>query len=365
MGKGKRNRAKNAGLSREHIAQRDRVRAATEHYNERAQRAVSAVLDAGSAGHYRYTETFAPPTQRVDVDGPTLGQSPEQQYAEFFTREGDFYHAVITVPIPEPPTTPAPELTGEFMVKATAEDLPLVLEVLRQVRGALGGRVELTKAAPAPEPTAPVPSAETVLARQAAERLATERNRLAEQMTPDIADVDHAAAQAIRNRAAQQIQQPLPTIDDGPPYQLGTDIVLGERVPPYPPGTPWAEAQEADARQAAVRAIATNAYDQALALTEDLSLDELRRMLPGRTRHEVAVELGVEPETLGPDPTKPNPEQMAQIAKDQGVDVSRVRPVPIRGGGYAYSIDPPAPEPLGRHAAPEHPDEQWRANGAR
>ncbi|MDO2989273.1 hypothetical protein [Mycobacteroides abscessus] len=113
------------------------------------------------------TEQPAPePAPTLDSDPGT----PADQAHEFFTRPGDFYHVALALPAP----TNGAKLGAGFIVKADDTQLPYLLEVLRQLRGALGDgtRVELTKA----------------------------------QITPP----------------------------DGPPMQIGKDFTLGDRFPPMP-----------------------------------------------------------------------------------------------------------------------------------
>ncbi|RIT64087.1 hypothetical protein D2E95_01825 [Mycobacteroides abscessus] len=101
----------------------------------RAHKAVKNIVDAVQT----LTEEPAPaPT--LDSDPRT----PADQAHEFFTRPGDFYQVALALPAP----TNGAKLGAGFIVKADDTQLPYLLEVLRQLRGALGDgtRVELTKA---------------------------------------------------------------------------------------------------------------------------------------------------------------------------------------------------------------------------
>ncbi|WJR32439.1 hypothetical protein P3F83_18180 [Mycobacteroides immunogenum] len=85
---------------------------------------------------------------------------PATQAHEFFTRPGDFYQVRLAICLDGAEF--GENLGAQFMVKADDTQLPYLLEVLRQLRGALGDgtRVELTKAEiglPVGPPTAPGP----------------------------------------------------------------------------------------------------------------------------------------------------------------------------------------------------------------
>lgn len=129
----------------------------------RGHKAVKNIYDAVQT----LTEEPAPaPT--LDSDPRT----PADQAHEFFNRPGDFYQVALTLPAP----TNGAKLGASFIVKADDTQLPYLLEVLRQLRGALGtARVELTRA----------------------------------QITPP----------------------------DGPPMEIGKDFTLGDRFPPMPVST--------------------------------------------------------------------------------------------------------------------------------
>lgn len=129
----------------------------------RGHKAVKNIYDAVQT----LTEQPAPePAPTLDSDP----RAPADQAHEFFTRPGDFYQVALALPAP----TNGAKLGAGFIVKADDTQLPYLLEVLRQLRGALGDgtRVELTKA----------------------------------QITPP----------------------------DGPPMQIGKDFTLGDRFPPMP-----------------------------------------------------------------------------------------------------------------------------------
>ncbi|WP_412779244.1 hypothetical protein [Mycobacteroides abscessus] len=209
----------------------------------RAHKATKNIYDAVQA----LTEQPAPePSPTLDCDP----RSPADQAHEFFTRPGDFYQVALALSAP----TNGAKLGAGFIVKADDTQLPYLLEVLRQLRGALGEgtRVELTKA----------------------------------QITPP----------------------------DGPPKTIGVDYTLSDRFPPAPAGT-----------------IENHVSD----------------IIDTYTSEEPSLE-----------------DKIATTAEQFGVDPSRIRPIPIRGGGTAFTVQPePQPE-RGRHA---RPDDDWettpRAHG--
>lgn len=70
----------------------------------------------------------------IDLDGDP--RPADQQAADFFNRPGHYHQVRIEVP----------EATNaECVIKVTDEQLPLAVEILRQIRGALFARITLTK----------------------------------------------------------------------------------------------------------------------------------------------------------------------------------------------------------------------------
>ncbi|SKR27731.1 Uncharacterised protein [Mycobacteroides abscessus subsp. abscessus] len=209
----------------------------------RAHKATKNIYDAVQT----LTEQPAPePAPTLDSDPRT----PADQAHEFFTRPGDFYQVALALPA----ATNGSKLSAGFIVKADDTQLPYLLEVLRQLRGALGEgtRIKLTKA----------------------------------QITPP----------------------------DGPPKTIGVDYTLGDRFPPAPAGT-----------------IENHVSD----------------IIDTYTSEEPSLE-----------------DKIATTAEQFGVDPSRIRPIPIRGGGTAFTVQPePQPE-RGRHARPDDGDEtRWEPCG--
>ncbi|ALM17629.1 hypothetical protein B9M79_17605 [Mycobacteroides abscessus] len=211
----------------------------------RAHKAVKNIYDAVQT----LTEQPAPePSPTLDSDP----RSPADQAHEFFTRPGDFYQVALALPAP----TNDAKLGAGFIVKADNTQLPYLLEVLRQLRGALGEgtRIKLTKA----------------------------------QITPP----------------------------DGPPKTIGVDYTLGDRFPPAPAGT--------------IENHDDIVSDITVVVGEDLRAPVERELQMGDLV-----------------------DQVNQIAAQHGVKPEQVQVIPVRGGGYAFTVKPePQPE-HGRHARPD------------
>lgn len=180
------------------------------------------------------TEETAPePTPTLDSDPRT----PTEQGHDFFNRPGDFYQVQLVIRLDD--SEFGEKLGAQFMVKADDTQFPYLLEVLRQLLGALGGstrvRLTLTKAQIAPA--------------------------------------------------------------DGPPMMPGVDFTLGDRFPPMPVGTSNPDGP-------------------------DLRMGDLV-------------------------------DQVDEIAEQQGVKPEQIQVIPMRGGGYAYTVQPEPSAPAGRHARPD------------
>lgn len=78
------------------------------------------------------------------IDNDT--RTPDQQYTDFITRPGDFHQLHITIPNP----TTGANTAAECVIKYTPDEQPLVLEVLRQLRGALNATITLVRLEPPP-----------------------------------------------------------------------------------------------------------------------------------------------------------------------------------------------------------------------
>lgn len=217
----------------------------------KAHKAVKNLYDAVQT----LTEQPVPePTPTLDSDP----RSPADQAHEFFTRPGDFYQVALALPAP----TNGAKLGAGFIVKADDTQLPYLLEVLRQLRGALGEgtRVKLTKA----------------------------------QITPP----------------------------DGPPKTIGVDYTLGDRFPPAPAGT--------------IENHDDMVSDITVVVGEDMRA-------PVEREHQMGDLV----------------DQVDQIAAQHGVKPEQVQVIPVRGGGYAFTVQrEPQPE-HGRHA---RPDDAWESS---
>ncbi|SIF34793.1 Uncharacterised protein [Mycobacteroides abscessus subsp. abscessus] len=209
----------------------------------KAHKATKNIYDAVQT----LTEEPAPePAPTLDSDPRT----PANQAHEFFTRPGDFYQVVLALPAP----TNGAKLGAGFIVKADDTQLPYLLEVLRQLRGALGDgtRIELAKA----------------------------------QITPP----------------------------DGPPMEIGKDFTLGDRFPASP----------------------------------GVSIPRVD-----------GVQLGTGALTPGTERVRRVADQVAEVAEQHGVKPEQVQVIPVRGGGYAFTVQrEPQPE-HGRHA---RPDDAWESS---
>ncbi|MCT7372718.1 hypothetical protein [Mycolicibacterium llatzerense] len=239
------------------------------------------------------------------VDLATL-DTPEIAHGDliddFMFRPGTFYIADIAIPAIV--NADGESFTATTTLKATDEQLPYLVEVLRQVRGALGETCRISLAAA--EPTTEQPPAGRYGFQ---EHFAQTATRAAES-TASVADA-HQALEAAQRAAAARARA---TVPDGPPMVPGL------------PGGPWMPAED-----------------------REYSRDELAAQLPGRTRADVAQELGKAPEDIG---GTYNADMMPEeLAAQIGVPVESLRRIPMTGGGYVWSVVPQAPEPSGRYAA--------------
>lgn len=79
----------------------------------------------------------------IDLDADT--RDAETQAADFFTRPGDFHHIDLTIPLDNDPL--GEKLGTQFVIKFTDDQKPLIIETLRQLRGALNARITITRTA--------------------------------------------------------------------------------------------------------------------------------------------------------------------------------------------------------------------------
>lgn len=305
-----------------------------------ATRALEAAQRREAGAH----STVQRAQRRIDLanlDTPDVTHA--EQYAEFLNRPGRFYVGQFEIPLDDEPL--GQKLCTQTTFKADDQQLLYLVEVLRQVRGALGERtrIALTPAEPHVEErrlagparvTTTTPDGVTrihQMAREAMRRTkaaepcehcaeAAQETPIAAHERPATAE-ELAAVREIRARAEARNGFTLPPangkaeIPDGPPQMYGRDWVR--------------EGQE-------------------------FTREELVDMLPGQTRSEVAQELGKAPEAIGG--TVHNADMMPEdLAAELGVPVESLQRIPIRGGGYAWAVKPGPAQPGGRHAAPDEP----------
>lgn len=316
-----------------------------------ATRALEAAQRREAGAH----STVQRAQRRIDLanlDTPDVTHA--EQYAEFLNRPGRFYVGQFEIPLDDEPL--GQKLCTQTTFKADDQQLLYLVEVLRQIRGALSAhaRITLTPAEPHVEErrlagparvTTTTPDGVTTIHRMARERVPDVPIRewccgtpmtephlssCAYQPRPD-APVDYsgparvatpeelAAVREMRARAEARNGFTLPPangkaeIPDGPAQMYGHDWV--------------GEGQE-------------------------FTREELVDMLPGQTRSEVAQELGKTPEAIGG--TVHNADMMPEdLAAELGVPVESLQRIPIRGGGYAWAVKPGPAQPGGRHAAPD------------
>lgn len=78
-----------------------------------------------------------------DLDLDNDPRDPDTQAADFFTRAGDFHQVDIAIPLDDEPL--GLKLGAQFVIKFTPDQKPLIIEVLRQLRGALDARITITR----------------------------------------------------------------------------------------------------------------------------------------------------------------------------------------------------------------------------
>lgn len=76
-----------------------------------------------------------------DLDLDDDPRDPDTQAADFFTRPGDFHQIDLAIPVEDDGLT----LGAQFVIKFTPDQKPLIIEVLRQLRGALAARITITR----------------------------------------------------------------------------------------------------------------------------------------------------------------------------------------------------------------------------
>lgn len=233
--------------------------------------------------------------------------SPEDQYAEFLNRPGDYYVARFEVggKINE---TQGVTYIGECVLKADEEQMPYLVEIIRQIRGGFGeqARITLSRAQTVQQRIDPRPTATNVA-----------MHRLQEQHARAVREAEAAA---------------MPPVN-GYPNTLPVD--------PF-------EAAAAD-----------------LLPGGELSREQLQEQLPGMTRREVADELGVDPAEIGGDIKGAGSIDVEQLAAELGVSPLDLMPIKASDGSTVYAVKPGAGRPpAGRHARPEDDPRDDSGRGA-
>lgn len=234
--------------------------------------------------------------------------SPEEQYAEFLNRPGDYYVCTFNVggKVNE---TQGVTYVAECVLKADEVQLPYLIEVIRQIRGGFGEQARISLA-----------------------------------------------------RARTTQQAPAPRHDDPRPGVASA----AARFDPRP--TPATEALH---RLHAEHAARVDAFERQAAdllpedMQPDLTREQLQEQLPGMTRAEVADELGLDPAAIGGDIKHAGALDVEQLAAELGVSPLDLMPIKATDGSTVYAVKPGAAVPrAGRHAAPEDDSRDDSGRGA-
>lgn len=133
----------------------------------------------------------------VDLDADT--RDAATQADEFFNRPGDYHQVMFDIPIPPAEYDVEPgQIGAQCVIKFTPEQKPLVVELFRQFRGALDARITIT-------------------------RLHANTD------TTGIADTTLTSTGSGSTQENEATPTPQPAIPDGPPYEIGRDIIVGPR----------------------------------------------------------------------------------------------------------------------------------------
>lgn len=251
---------------------------------QRAQRLLTKVHDIVTT----LTEPDDPATIDLDADP----RPADAQAADFFQREGDYHRVQIDIPIPYTCEYEEHEhIAAQCVIKFTPDQQPLIVETLRQIRGALGARITLTRLDVASDECAKVDTPqvndsppETIFGAQRAldDYNQTRRDTCPhDSLSGDEGPIAELGRYPHRWRCDECGQPHVDVvIDDGPPIPM-SEFTLGQRY------------------------------------------SELDR-------------------------------QREAIAASQGVPIDWVHPVPSPTGDTAWNITPPPRPAGGRHAAPDH-----------
>uniref|UniRef100_A0AAU8GMY0 Helix-turn-helix DNA binding domain protein n=1 Tax=Mycobacterium phage JustASigh TaxID=3158894 RepID=A0AAU8GMY0_9CAUD len=328
-------------------------------------------------------------TRRVDlVNLDTPDVTHAEQYAEFLNRPGRFYVGQFEIPLDDEPL--GQKLCTQTTFKADDQQLLYLVEVLRQIRGALSAhaRITLTLAQPAGKPGSAWFSDDQLA--ESALQTAREGARVTTTTPDGVTRIHRMAREVVRQRSTDDcnIRGKSSTPDVAiREWCCGTPItaphVDGCMFKPRPdapidytgPARVATPEELAAVREMRARAEARNGFTLPpangkaeipdgppqlygrdwVAYGQEFTREELVDMLPGQTRAEVAQELGKEPEEIGG--TVHNADVMPEeLAAELGVPVESLQRIAIQGGGYAWAVKPTSTEQTaGRHAAPDEP----------
>lgn len=337
-----------------------------------AQRALESAMRREAAGAHTKT-------RRVDLanlDTPDVTHA--EQYAEFLNRPGRFYVGQFEIPLDDEPL--GQKLTTQTTFKADDQQLLYLVEVLRQVRGALGARTRITLAPAEPhveERRLAGPARVTTTAPDGVTTIHRMARDVVRQRSNDVPLREWCCGTPMTDPhlpGCAYLPRPDVPVDYTGPARVATpdetaalpqDVMedaYSELGMPY--SRPATDEEIAAVRE--MRAYA-EAYGRntaaagpqwagAVPAYREFTREEITEMLPGQTRAEVAQELGKAPENLGG--TVHNADVMPEeLAAELGVPVESLQRITIQGGGYAWAVKPTPEASGGRHAAPDGDDQ--------
>lgn len=117
------------------------ARANREHHEAEAALAAASSRLERAREQLRAAEPILVTSTGIDLDDDP--RDPDTQAADFFTRAGDFHQVDIAIPLDDEPL--GLKLGAQFVIKFTPDQKPLIIEVLRQLRGALAARITITR----------------------------------------------------------------------------------------------------------------------------------------------------------------------------------------------------------------------------
>ena len=231
-------------------------------------------------------------------------QTPAEQAEAFFNRPGDYFVGRFNIGGHVDGGPSGVTFVAECVFKADEQQLPYLVEVIRQIRGGFGDRARI------------------------------ELSRARTQAGPPVGKrVEYGPG-----TAPAEAMQPDVTPSWPPP------------PPAWDPTAPVAPAPWADQPDT----LEDLAADLLPSDGSDLTREQLQAQLPGMTRAEVADELGVHPADIGGEIKHAGDLELEQIAAEMGLSPLDLEPIEMRGGGRVYAVKPRQTQPpAGRHAAPD------------